>query len=177
MARLNDNLFTTLVNHAIPREMGCWLQTRLGWVHLRFSGKGLSQLVFVDDCKGRTDSVFRDAFWEWLQVFQAADAATQWSYLDLQSTVFQESVWRELLEIPFGSHMSYGAIAERVGRPKANRAVGSAVGANPVSLLVPCHRVLPSSGKSGNYRWGADRKVALLDVEQESGSDLCTLFR
>ena len=56
-------------------------------------------------------------------------------------------------------------------------AVGSAVGANPVSLLIPCHRVLPGSGRSGNYRWGADRKLALLDAEQESGSDLCSLFK
>lgn len=177
MARLNDNLFTTLVNHAIPREMGCWLQTRLGWVQLRFSEKGLSDLVFVDDCEGQTDSVFRDAFLEWLQVFQAADAATQWDYLDLEGTDFQKSVWRELLAIPFGGRTSYGAIAEKLGRPKAHRAVGTAVGANPVSVLVPCHRVLPSTGKSGNYRWGADRKVALLDAEQERGSDLCVLFQ
>lgn len=177
MARLNDNLFTTLVNHVIPGKMSCLLQTRLGCVQLRFSDKGLSDLVFVEGYEGQANSVFSDAFLEWLQVFQAADTVTQWNYLDLEGTNFQKAVWRELLEIPFGGSTSYGAIADKVGRPKAHRAVGTAVGANPVSVLVPCHRVLPSTGRSGNYRWGADRKVALLDAEQKTGSDLCRLFQ
>ena len=194
MARLNDNLFTTSVNHAIPREMGCQLLTRFGWVRVQFTEKGLSELVFdnahephPDDTpdsaakreaqqKDGGDSVFRAAFLEWLKIYEAADSENKWSYLDLAGTDFQKSVWQQLLEIPFGECTTYGAIADAVGRPKAHRAVGTAVGANPVSMLVPCHRVLPSTGKSGNYRWGADRKVALLDAEQASGADLCALF-
>ena len=199
MARLNDNLFTTLcdegVGPSLAEAVECnrkmresarhrvnssptnkMLQTRFGWVQLRFSDKGLSSLEFVESRSGRADSTFRDAFMEWLQIYQAADAAIQWSYLDLKGTEFQRSVWRQLVEIPFGGTTSYGAIAEKVGRPKAYRAVGSAVGANPISILVPCHRVLPSTGRSGNYRWGPERKTALLDAELESGSDLCALF-
>jgi O-6-methylguanine DNA methyltransferase len=206
MARLNDNLFTTLLLHAIPLEIGCRLLTRFGWVRIKFTESGLAELVFDsgDELRGRDvasaaslqrgvsslvatprewrcgggtrDCVFREAFLEWLQCYAAADAATKWGYLDLQGTDFQLSVWRKLLELPFGARTSYGQIAADLGHPKASRAVGSAVGANPVSLLVPCHRVLPSSGKSGNYRWGADRKLALLDAEQVAGSDLGSLF-
>ncbi len=177
MARLNDNLFTTLVGHANPREMGCWFMTRFGWVQVRFTEKGLSDLVFADRYERKSDSVFREAFLAWLARFQTADSATKWAYLDLKGTDFQRLVWRQLLEVPFGERTSYGAIAAAIGRPKASRAVGSAVGANPVSILLPCHRVLPWNGLSGNYRWGADRKLALLDAEQESGSDLCALFQ
>lgn len=179
MARLNDNLFTTLAAHALPHELGCFLLTRLGWLRIRFTALGLAELVFVDSHPVgiASDSVFRKAFLKWVSEFEKLDAAVKWSYLDLGGTDFQRSVWRKLLDIPFGGHCSYGQIAAELGCPQASRAVGSAVGANPVSLLVPCHRVLPSSGRSGNYRWGADRKLALLDAEQESGSDLCTLLQ
>ncbi|MGZ0656988.1 methylated-DNA--[protein]-cysteine S-methyltransferase [Coraliomargarita sp. W4R53] len=200
MASLNDNLFTTLIPHAMSREIGCALLTRFGWVQIKFTERGLAELVFdhaqepkpedvappslqvdagareLSGHRGTSDSVFREAFLEWLQCYQAADAARKWAYLDLAGTEFQRSVWRALLELPFGARTSYGQIAADLGNSKASRAVGSAVGANPVSLLVPCHRVLPSTGKSGNYRWGADRKLALLDAEQVSGSDLGSLF-
>jgi AraC family transcriptional regulator of adaptative response/methylated-DNA-[protein]-cysteine methyltransferase len=178
MARLNDNLFTTLVAHAVPSELGCLLLTRLGWVRVRFTERGLAELFFVDKKPSKllVDSVFREAFLEWVAQFQQVAAAAKWRYLDLTGTDFQKSVWQRLLEIPFGGRTSYGQIAAELGQPQASRAVGSAVGANPVSLLVPCHRVLPSTGRSGNYRWGADRKLALLDAEQRSDSDLCSLF-
>jgi len=163
----------------MPHGISCFLLTRLGCLRIRFTELGLAELVFEDKKPGDAveDSVFRAAFIEWVGVFEQLDAEAKWSYLDLEGTEFQKSVWRALLEIPFGGRTSYGQIAAGLGRPKASRAVGSAVGANPVSLLVPCHRVLPSTGKSGNYRWGADRKLALLDAEQESGSDLCVLFQ
>ncbi|HAY99846.1 MAG TPA: hypothetical protein DCY38_03545 [Opitutae bacterium] len=164
--------------HAQPRELGCFLLTRFGWVRVRFTEAGLSELVFVDNpLEIEGDSVFRAAFMEWLSVFERLDAEAQWRCLDPAGTDFQKCVWRALLKIPFGRRTSYGQIAGDLSRPKASRAVGSAVGANPVSLLIPCHRVLPGSGRSGNYRWGADRKLALLDAEQESGSDLCSLFK
>lgn len=88
--------------------------------------------------------------------------------LDLHGSAFQRGVWQALLEIPFGRTVTYGDIAEKIGRPKAARAVGSAVAANPVSLLVPCHRVLPVSGKPGNYAWGAGVKKILLEIEAQS---------
>ncbi len=85
--------------------------------------------------------------------------------LHLRGTNFQVQVWRALLRIPPGKVASYGSLATLLGKPAAARAVGSAVGANPVSLLIPCHRVIRSNGQIGQYRWGAGRKRALLGRE------------
>jgi len=81
-------------------------------------------------------------------------------------TEFQLDVWTALLNIPFGGSSTYGALAAEIGRPKAFRAVGSAVGDNPIFYAVPCHRVLPASGGVGNYYWGPAIKKALLDWEK-----------
>lgn len=86
--------------------------------------------------------------------------------LDLQSgTEFQQSVWRALLTIPWGASVSYGQLATTVGRPSAVRAVGAAVGRNPLSILVPCHRVLGADGSLTGYAGGLQRKTALLQLE------------
>lgn len=85
--------------------------------------------------------------------------------LFVRGTNFQVCVWRALLEIPRGQLTSYGELAIRVGRPEAVRAVASAVGANPVALLIPCHRVIRNSGLLGGYRWGLDRKIAMIARE------------
>jgi methylated-DNA-[protein]-cysteine S-methyltransferase len=87
--------------------------------------------------------------------------------LDLQGgTAFQQSVWRALLAIPAGGTTSYRVLSERVGRPSAMRAVGAAVGRNPVSIVVPCHRVLGSDGSLTGYAGGLERKSALLELER-----------
>ena len=85
--------------------------------------------------------------------------------LHVQGTNFQLKVWEALLRIPEGGLVTYGDIACAVGSPKASRAVGAAVGANMISLLIPCHRVILSSGAVHNYRWGAARKKAILAME------------
>jgi AraC family transcriptional regulator of adaptative response/methylated-DNA-[protein]-cysteine methyltransferase len=85
--------------------------------------------------------------------------------LDLHGTAFQQQVWRTLMRIPSGETLSYTTVAREVGSPNAVRAVGSACGANPVALLVPCHRVVRNDGGLGGYRWGLDRKQRLLDSE------------
>ena len=86
--------------------------------------------------------------------------------LDLDSgTAFQQAVWRALLQIPRGTTTSYGAIGTRLGKPSAVRAVGGAVGRNPLSIIVPCHRVLGSKGTLTGYAGGLERKVALLQLE------------
>lgn len=83
----------------------------------------------------------------------------------LRGTGFQIHVWQALLAIPSGALVSYGAIAQALGKPKASRAVGTAVGNNPISVLIPCHRVIQQSGALGGYAWGLERKVALLGQE------------
>lgn len=91
--------------------------------------------------------------------------ATKPLRLHLHGTGFQITVWRALLDIPRGSTTTYGQIAESIGHPGAHRATGTAVGRNPVAWLIPCHRVIRRSGALGNYRWGPDRKLAMLDWE------------
>lgn len=85
--------------------------------------------------------------------------------LHLCGTAFQLQVWAALLRIQPGYYLHYGDLARQIGRPSAARAIGQAVGANGVSVLVPCHRVLAAGGHLGGYRWGADLKLALLQRE------------
>ncbi|MBI2235027.1 MAG: methylated-DNA--[protein]-cysteine S-methyltransferase [Micavibrio aeruginosavorus] len=85
--------------------------------------------------------------------------------LHLYGTNFQIQVWQALMKIPCGATVSYQTIAQALGKPKASRAVGSAVGANPISLLIPCHRVIQSSGIIENYGWGTPRKKLILGIE------------
>jgi len=86
--------------------------------------------------------------------------------LDLSAgTAFQQAVWQALLTIPPGAHRSYGALAAQIGRPAAVRALGAAVGRNPLSVVVPCHRVLGADGSLTGYAGGLDRKAALLRLE------------
>lgn len=91
--------------------------------------------------------------------------------LDVRGTAFQRRVWEELQRIPLGETRTYGEIAAAIDAPRASRAVGSACGANPVPVVVPCHRVLPASGGIGNYGLGPRRKQRLLEHEGAAPSD------
>jgi AraC family transcriptional regulator of adaptative response/methylated-DNA-[protein]-cysteine methyltransferase len=88
--------------------------------------------------------------------------------LDLRGTEFQRKVWKALREIPAGATASYAAIAKRIGEPKSSRAVAQACGANPIALVIPCHRVVRSDGALSGYRWGVERKRTLLQRERRS---------
>ncbi len=88
--------------------------------------------------------------------------------LDLQGTVFQRRVWEALRAVPAGTTASYAEIARRIGHPRAVRAVGQAIGANPVAVAVPCHRIVRSDGSLCGYHWGTERKRALLEREAPS---------
>jgi len=84
-----------------------------------------------------------------------------------QGTGFQKSVWRQLCDIPYGETISYGELARRVGNPKASRAVGAANGSNPLPIVIPCHRVIGSSGKLTGFGGGLPVKEALLALESK----------
>ena len=105
----------------------------------------------------------RDALSEYLE----GDATTLSLPVDLRlaHAPFRRAVLEQLREVPRGSTVSYGELAARAGRPKASRAVGSACARNPVPIVVPCHRVLPGTGKLGNYAGGPERKRVLLGLE------------
>jgi AraC family transcriptional regulator of adaptative response/methylated-DNA-[protein]-cysteine methyltransferase len=85
--------------------------------------------------------------------------------LHLKGTDFQLKVWETLLKIPMGKLSTYGSIAEKIGNTNASRAVGTAIGSNPVAFLIPCHRVIQSSGNIGGYMWGSTRKTAIIGWE------------
>ncbi len=100
-----------------------------------------------------------------LSIFQK-----NWSQIDqiklhLRGTRFQIKVWESLLKIPTGGLSTYGDIAKKIGSPKAARAVGTAIAANPIAFLIPCHRVIQSNGKFGGYMWGANKKMAIIGWE------------
>jgi len=86
--------------------------------------------------------------------------------VDVQATAFQWQVWNALAAIPYGATRSYADVAAAIGRPRAARAVARACATNPVAIVIPCHRIVPGKGSSGGYRWGPDRKKALLAREQ-----------
>lgn len=88
--------------------------------------------------------------------------------LDVRATAFQQRVWKALQAIPRGETRSYGSIAKELGRPTAARAVGMAIGSNPVAVVVPCHRAIKSDGSLSGYRWGVERKKKLLEAERAS---------
>jgi AraC family transcriptional regulator of adaptative response/methylated-DNA-[protein]-cysteine methyltransferase len=100
-----------------------------------------------------------------VQLFQANFQENESIQLHLKGTPFQLKVWKALLEIPAGEVKTYGNLAEDIGHPKAYRAVGSAVGQNSVAFIIPCHRVIASTGVIGNYRWGSERKIAMFGRE------------
>ncbi|HLY10317.1 MAG TPA: methylated-DNA--[protein]-cysteine S-methyltransferase [Planctomycetota bacterium] len=95
-----------------------------------------------------------------------AGARDAWLPLDVRATAFQARVWESLRAIPFGETRTYAQIARLIGRPTAVRAVGTACGANPVSLIIPCHRVVGTDRKLHGYRWGVNRKTSLLARER-----------
>ncbi len=107
---------------------------------------------------------------QWPQGLSARDRL-QSIPLDLSAgTEFQQAVWQALLSIPMGQTCSYGQVALALGRPRAVRAVGTAIGRNPVSILVPCHRVLGAQGQMTGYAGGIWRKQALLQLENALGT-------
>lgn len=85
--------------------------------------------------------------------------------LGLEGTAFQKSVWDALATIPYGTAVTYGTIARQIGNPKAVRAVGSAIGKNPISIMIPCHRVIGTNKSLTGYAGGLDRKQSLLHLE------------
>ena len=147
------------------------------------TGRGVAGLAFVDEDKGQTrQEALADMMRRWPRArFVAAPAKTAiyarqifdaqaWTRdqpvrLVMIGTDFDVRVWQTLLKIPMGRAVSYADIARHLGQPSASRAVGSAVGRNPISFVVPCHRVLRGDGSLGGYHWGLTRKRALIGWE------------
>lgn len=159
----------------------CRIDSPLGQIQLARTDRGLCGAWFVDEQKHAPgpdrfvpaqhkpdDPLLRLAA-EQLQAYFAGRLQTFDLRLDLSAgTVFQQSVWQALLRMPHGTTGSYLALAAALGKPSATRAVGAAVGRNPVSIIVPCHRVLGHTGQLTGYAGGLWRKQALLQLEGHS---------
>lgn len=100
-----------------------------------------------------------------LHIFQKDWNDLEQIKLHLKGTDFQLKVWETLLKIPMGQLTTYGSIAQQIQQPTASRAVGTAIGSNPIAFLIPCHRVIQASGKIGGYMWGNTRKTAIIGWE------------
>lgn len=152
--------------------------TRFGWVLIGLSERGICALRFTRDRDGIAE--FEELRSEWAgaewnldqnatglvveQIFGAGGPSGP-LHLHVRGTNFQLKVWNALLQIPSGGATTYGDLACEIGSPKAARAVGSAVGRNPIGYLIPCHRVLRRSGAIDQYRWGGQRKRTILAWE------------
>ncbi|MEL0082137.1 MAG: methylated-DNA--[protein]-cysteine S-methyltransferase [Gammaproteobacteria bacterium] len=156
--------------------------TPFGTVIVASTSKGVCHLFFEDDetdaLNGLTRRFPNARFQRLTDPFQQ-DALLifrkDWRQLDqiklhLSGTPFQVKVWESLLKIPQGALTTYGEIANDIGNPGAARAVGSAIGSNPVAFLIPCHRVIQRGGGIGGYRWGTQRKTAMIGWESSQSA-------
>jgi len=134
------------------------------YLHMLLYGSGPRAAHPQPDWR-RDPSLFRDAI-EQLRSYFAGELRVFSLNLAPQGTPFQLRVWKELARIPYGETISYGQLAERVGNPKASRAVGLANGSNPISIILPCHRVIGSNGKLTGYGGGLPTKQQLLALER-----------
>ncbi len=138
--------------------------------------KGICYMAFENDkntALGDLKHKFPNAFFEKQDALQKNALSIfdkDWTKLNtiklhLKGTDFQLKVWESLLTIPMGKLSTYRSLAEKIGNPKASRAVGTAIGSNPVAFLIPCHRVIQSTGHLGGYRWGNERKQLIVGWE------------
>ncbi len=152
-------------------------ETPFGNILVASTFKGICHISFADD-ESAALAVLQKTFPK-ANYKQVVDLAQQnvlyifthdWSKLNeiklhLKGTAFQLKVWETLLKIPMGQLTTYGNIAQHIENPKASRAVGTAIGENPVAFLIPCHRIIQSTGIFGGYHWGSTRKTAMIGWE------------
>ena len=151
----------------------CYFQSPIGRLLLTADGSALTGLYMEAGRKAQSTEGWQEDFRaaplpatvQQLTEYFAGNRRDFDLPLRLQGTVFQQRVWRALMEIPYGETWSYGTLAKRIGNPGASRAVGLANGRNPISILVPCHRVIGADGTLTGYGGGLDRKRWLLAHE------------
>ncbi|EPF72174.1 methylated-DNA--[protein]-cysteine S-methyltransferase [Acinetobacter rudis] len=152
-------------------------ETMFGSVLIASTAKGICYMAFTEDNENtylQLKTQFPNAKFvqhedhlqkRAISIFQADQQDLSKIKLHLKGTEFQLKVWQSLLKIPMGELSTYGAIAKEIGNEKASRAVGTAIGNNPVAFLIPCHRVIQSTGHFGGYMWGTTRKTAIIGWE------------
>jgi AraC family transcriptional regulator, regulatory protein of adaptative response / methylated-DNA-[protein]-cysteine methyltransferase len=154
----------------------------LGWVLVAATDRGICSITLGDTPETlrerlrmrfpqaefrESDSGFADVLAKVIALIESPRVGLELP-LDIQGTAFQQRVWMALRDIPVGTTLSYRELAAQIGSPKAVRAVATACAANPVAVAVPCHRVVRSDGNLAGYRWGLERKRALLEREADN---------
>jgi AraC family transcriptional regulator of adaptative response/methylated-DNA-[protein]-cysteine methyltransferase len=168
MIAMADDRTSTTVRYTVA-------ECALGYVAIARTAKGLAA-AFIGDDAARLAEHMEERFggaerWDGDELTQRVVDALDNSTDDLgipvdpTGTEFQKSVWRALREIPAGATVTYSELARRIGRPDSVRAVASACGANPIAVIVPCHRVIGKDGSLAGYAWGIDKKRMLLQRE------------
>lgn len=146
--------------------------TSLGWIEISSSEIGLSALKLVDgkplDHKNPLQPIIDKCCLQLDEYFAGSRKEFELP-LDLGSaSEFYKRVWKQLLQIPYGSTSTYGHIAQEIGQANASQAVGQANGKNPLAIIIPCHRVIGSQGKLTGYAWGIENKIKLLQLERSN---------
>lgn len=161
----------------------CFAESPFGKLIVASTHKGVCHMFFEEDEeKALNDLQIRFPNASFRQVTDRFQQGAlfifqdDWKRLDqiklhLVGTPFQLKVWESLLKIPMGRLSTYGDLAQDMDQPNASRAVGTAIGKNPVAFLIPCHRVIQSSGKTGGYMWGPDKKTAIIGWEAAKTDD------
>ena len=160
-----DNPLGRIVVGKSEKDLVCWVGFMVEVSDGAYKGDGFVRMKeFFSGAEFIEDPAIVEPLYH--QVMQYWQEGREKEFpLDLVGTDFQCAVWRALFDIKKGKVQSYSDIARSIGNPKAVRAVGTAVGQNPISLIVPCHRVVPQSGGLGNYGWGVHVKERILREE------------
>jgi len=155
-------------------------ETLFGQALVAWTSRGVNFLGFCEENGAESSLAALQKQWAKAQFMENPAAAQRWLNrifsgsddqpipLWLRGSPFQLKVWEALLEIPEGTHSTYGQLAARIGQPGATRAVGTAIGNNPVAWIIPCHRVIRQAGEMGGYRWGGFTKRAMIGYEAAS---------
>lgn len=162
-----ENLVINYEFHETPFGKIIVASTTKGICHIGFANNEERSLRILRDRYSNASLVHEAApsHQSILKIFQEDWHSITKIKLHLKATPFQLKVWEALLKIPFGQIRTYSQVADEIGYPTASRAVGAAIGRNPVAYLIPCHRVIKSTGVIGDYHWGNERKVAIIGWE------------
>ncbi|HEX8552890.1 MAG TPA: methylated-DNA--[protein]-cysteine S-methyltransferase [Abditibacteriaceae bacterium] len=159
-----------------PELYGAQFETRLGWIEATTSEHGLCSVRALDEAPAQPCSHSHPILAACATQLDEYFQGTRKTFdvpLDAGGTPFQQTVWKALRAIPYGTTATYGELARKLGMPTASRAVGAANGRNPIWVIVPCHRVVGASGALVGYAGGLSRKMQLLDLEKKhSGNSL-----
>lgn len=180
-ATLQD--FITLEEFSQTKEIQLYysfIQSPFGEVLVASTYKGICLIWFADNRKEaiavlskrfpgiNIEEKAKDLHQAILHFFQPDDSKWPKLHVQAQGSLFQLKVWKALLQIPFGQMTNYKNIADQIEQPNASRAVGTAIGKNPIAYVIPCHRVVQTNGQLGGYMWGINRKSAIIKWEQEA---------